>query len=835
MNRLWLLVPLLALAIRVANGRHGLADEALPVRLRVEPAALELLGPDCRHGVLVTAEYADGRTVDVTRLAELQAEPAGTVQIGHSDVNNAGQVRGLNDGQATLTARFGGQQAAIPVFVRQAGQGAAAPSFVHAIEPLLTRLGCNQGACHGKGTGQNGFRLSLRGYAPDWDHEWMTRELAGRRISHTRPTDSLLLRKPLNVAPHAGGRLISAGSREYQMLLDWIIAGAPGVIADEPLLESLAILPGSRVLRVNDEQQLLVQAKFADGRTQDVTWLAKFASNDPGVAEVSDQGLIRGLRHGETAIRVHFQGLVSVLIVTLPFEEPVDPSQLAARNNVVDEHVFAKLGALRIPPSSASSDDVFLRRACLDTIGRLPSLDEYRAFMADARPDKRARLVDGLLERPEWVDYWALRLGDLFQNRRERDHDVRGSKGVRAFHQWLRQQLADGRHWDQIARDVLTASGKTTDNPAVGYFVVTVGEQGQAENSEVTASVAQALLGTRIGCAQCHNHPLEKYTQDDFYHFAAFFAPVKFQRQEPHKGPTTLLMAPTEANRPLGVTQPRTGKLMVPQPLDRSSVTIAEGQDPRVPLAAWMTDPANEYFSGAMVNRLVRHFLGTGLVEPVDDLRASNPPSNPALWQALNQEFVGSQYNLKHLMRLLLNSRAYQLSAETLPANETDTRFYSHYYARRLEAETLLDAVCDATGVPEPFAGYPLGTRAQQLADPSLDSYFLSLFGRSNRVTACACERVGEVNLSQLLHLQNGETTQRKIESGEGRLATLLAACPDNNAAVQELFAVVLSRVPNEPEQAAIDSALREGESREAVFRDLFWALLNSKEFAFNH
>lgn len=714
------------------------------------------------------------------------------------------------------------------------------PSFLNDVMPLFTRLGCNQGACHGKGSGQNGFRLSLRGYAPEQDYEWLTREFDGRRVSATAPEESLLLRKPLGLAPHEGGTLFSVGSQPHQVLLAWLRAGMPGPRKTDPDVRKLVILPGNRTLRPGQQLQLAVRAEYSDGQTRDVTWLSKFDSNDPGMAEVDADGKVRIRRAGETAIRASFQGLVAVVIVTAPFDTPVEPGRLAPRNNFIDEHVFNKLAALRIEPSEVCGDAEFLRRAFLDTIGVLPTPAEVRAFQADKQPDRRARLIDRLLERPEFVDYWALQLGDLFQNRKERDHDVRGTKGVRAFHEWLRKQVAANRPWDELARDVLTATGNVNDNPAVGYFIVTVGEHQEPHRSEVAASVAQAFLGTRIGCAQCHNHPLEKYTQDDYYHFAGFFSRIRLQRHDWKSGKPTILHVrgknpkENEAKAPVGVVQPRTGEFLKPQPLDRSQPTITPGADPRVALAAWITDPKNEYFSGAMVNRLWRHFLGVGLVEPVDDLRASNPPTNPELWVALNKEFVAHRFDLKHLMRLILNSRTYQLAAATRPGNRADAKFYSHYYARRLPAEVLLDALSQSTGVPDHFPGYPVGLRAGQLPDPGLSSYFLSLFGRSERVTACACERNGEVTMPQLLHLQNGASVIEKIRSGEGRLAQFLKVSKAEDEIIEELFLASLSRWPADKERDAIRQALAEG-GKEEVFRDVFWALLNSKEFSFNH
>ncbi len=712
------------------------------------------------------------------------------------------------------------------------------PSFLNDVMPLFTRLGCNQGSCHGKGSGQNGFRLSLRGYAPELDFTYLTREFHGRRICLTDPDDSLLLRKPAGRAAHEGGKLFDTDSREYKVLLDWIKAGAPGPQKTDPEVRRLTVEPGQRTLRPEQDQQLTVRAEYSDGTTRDVTWLSKFDSNDAGVASVDAAGLVHINRNGETSLRISFQGLVTVALVTAPYDRPVDAERYKLRNNFIDNHVFAKLAVLKIEPSDLCDDAEFLRRAFLDTAGVLPTPDEVRTFLADKRADKRARLIDSLLDRPEYVDYWTLQLGDLLQNRKERDHDVRGTKGVRSFQDWIRKQVAANRPWDELARDVLTAKGASTDNPAVGYYVVTVGENQEAQRSEVVASSAQAFLGTRIGCAQCHNHPLEKYTQDDYYHFAGFFSLVKLDRKEPKAGPTTLLIAGQDRkpnNAPVGVVQPRTGQFLKPQPLDRTVMDIKPDDDPRVQLAAWITDPKNEYFSGAMVNRLWKHYLGVGLVEPVDDLRASNPPTNPELWQALNKEFVGHKYDLKHLARTILNSRTYQLASATRLTNQLDARFYSHYYARRLPAEVLMDALSQSTGVPDEFPGYPLGLRAGQLPDPTLKSYFLTLFGRSERVTACACERNGDVTMPQLLHLQNGEGVVNKIRSGDGRLTKLLKENKSAEQIVEELYLATLSRPPAEDVRKLVHQQLADGTDRGEVYRDLFWALLNSKDFSFNH
>ena len=766
---------------------------------------------------------------------------------------------------------------------------ASPPSYQQDVLPILTRFGCNQGACHGKLAGQNGFRLSLRGYAPDWYYDSITHEFFGRRIDRAAPANSLLVTKPAGISPHGGGKLFEPNSAASKVLTDWIAAGTPGIIPDEPVVQSITVSPGTQTMHPGETLQLTATAEYSNGQVRDITWLSQFFSNDPSVLEVSSDGLLKCLRSGESVVRVHFQGQVAVTTITSPFEQSVDAQLFAERRSFIDEHVFNKLAVLRIPPSPAAEDAVFVRRVFLDTIGTLPTPTEVQAFLNDQNPGKRTALIDTLLERPEFADYWTLILCDLLQNRKERDHDVRGSKGVRAMQAWVREQVETNRPWDEITRDVITASGDSVSQPQIGYYVVSIGEYRQVEDSEVVASVAQSFLGTRIGCAKCHNHPLERYTQDDYYHFAAYFGRMNFQRQESHKGATALMVATEEEARvqkQIGekearltalledqsnrqgaelealqkqiaelnqqlenerrqleelktriprVRQPRTNQQLAAQPLDRSETKIAPGQDPRELLAQWMTDPGNENFSGSMVNRLWRHFFAVGLVEPVDDLRISNPPSNRELWTALNQEFVSHKYDLRHIMRLILNSRTYQLSSATLKGNASERGFYSHYYVRRLPAEVFLDAISQSTMIPDSFPGYPVGMRAIQLPDSTVASPFLSMFGRSERVTACACERSGDVTLPQLLHLQCGDGLAQKFEDPVGRLKQIMNSFPDDKSAVEQIYLATLSRFPTIEEQASITAAFEGNEQREEAFRDLFWALLNTKEFAFNH
>ncbi len=763
------------------------------------------------------------------------------------------------------------------ICIARSAVAAEPTSFNNEVVPVLTRFGCNAGSCHGKLAGQNGFRLSLRGYAPELDHATITREALGRRINAASPEESLLVRKAANLIPHGGGQRLEPGGKAAKILTDWIAAGAPGPRRDEATLQRIEVSPSGSTLAIGESSQLTVTAIDSDGQRRDVTWLTQFASSDSGVLDAAPSGVVKALRHGESVVRASYKDQVEIATVTTPYAEPVDPQSYTERNNLIDDHVFQKLAALRIEPSPLCDDATFIRRASLDAIGTLPTASEVRDFLADTDSNKRTRLIERLFERPEFIDFWALQLGDLLQNRKERDHDVRGAKGVRAMHQWLRSRLAARASWRDIAMAVLLAKGSCDQEPAVGFYVVTVGEK-DADQSEVADSVAQAFLGTRIGCARCHNHPLEKYTQDDYYHFVSFFSRVTLDRKKPEDGGSELVVGTRhllnlqremqnkrvelqtlqqqnedaqkvdeamkriadlekqiDENRksPVEVSQPRTGQRLAPQPLDRSEHGIPPGDDPRQILANWLTDPRNEQFSGAMVNRLWKHFLSVGLVEPVDDLRATNPPSNRPLWNTLNQEFVSSGYDLRHVMRLIMNSRTYQLAADSHDSNFRDTQFYSHYYARRLSAEVLLDAICQATGVPEQFAGYPLGVRAIQVPDPGVDSYFLALFGRSERTTACACERKADVTLPQLLHLQNSDELYRKMKSPEGELAKICAAQSDDNAVIDWLFLSTIGRLPRDEQRGSVNELLKTGD-RQEVLLDVFWALLNSKEFTFN-
>ncbi len=758
------------------------------------------------------------------------------------------------------------------------GQIQSAPSFVNDVEPILTRFNCNSGGCHGKLAGQNGFRLSLRGYAPVEDYRSLNSDEFGRRLNTIEPDRSLLLMKATGRVAHGGGRLFNVGSSPFKTLRAWIEQGAPGPLADEAYVTGISATPEASTLVPGDHQSLVVHATYSDGTERDVTTLARFHSNDAAYVSVSADGNLAAIRNGEVSVVVSYQGLVDTVVVTMPYGNSINDDRFMSRNNEIDDHVMSKLKSLRLPPADLCDDATFLRRVMLDLIGTLPTGEEVRAFLSDNGERKRERLVDRLFERSEFVDHWTMQIADLLQNRKERDHDVRGVKGVRAMHDWIRKQVACNRPWNELVRDVLTASGPSDQNPAVGYYVVTVGEK-QAHESEVADSVAQAFLGMRIGCAKCHNHPLEKYTQDDYYHFIAFFSQVVLDRKPPTDGATVLVRSTRHLQdlerrlqneeqelsklqsdgvesakidekqerlnqlrseidgarqAPPVVNQPRTGMQMRPQGFDRQPVEISAGSDPRTRLADWLTDPSNQAFAGAIVNRLWKHFFSVGLVESVDDLRDTNPPTNRPLYDYLTAEFVASNYDLRYLMKQMVLSRTYQLASDTTPENAKDSRFYSHYYAKRLPAEVMLDAICQATGVPENFQGYPQGTRAKQLPGPQIESYFLMTFGRSERVTACACERSADVTLSQLLHLQNSESLLAKFRDPSGNLVRWVAESKSTDGLLDELFLATYSRFPSDLERERLRIAFEQGDRAETA-TDLLWALLNAKEFAFNH
>jgi hypothetical protein len=734
-----------------------------------------------------------------------------------AEVDALGTVRPRRDGRTALVASYGGQEIRVPVTVTRV-KGAPAPRFLTEVMPILTHAGCNQGSCHGAASGKGGLKLSLLGYDPDADHEALTRASGGRRVSRVVPEQSLMLLKATASVAHKGGRRFAVGGPEYRLLRDWIAAGAPLPDTNEPRVARLEVLPPTRTLAVGQTQRFLVRAHYADGTTRDATPQTLFTAGDEQIASITPDGTATAVGPGEGPVVIRYQGLVAVARVVSPFGKPTPIEQRPA-TQPIDRLVSQKLAALGLQASGRCSDADFLRRAYLDVIGVPPTPEEARAFLWSRAPNKREALIDALLARPEFVDFWTLKWADILRA-------ARGSlseKGMYAFHRWIRQSVAENRPWDRFTQELLLSRGSPFDQGAANYFRVARRPEDLAETT------SQVFLGVRIQCARCHNHPYERWTQNQYYEMAAFFARVRSKRGEKPEENEVYLAADGEVNHP------KTGARVIPTALDAAPLPESYAGDRREALARWLTSAQNPFFTRSIVNRVWRHFLGRGLVEPVDDLRATNPPTNEALFDWLAEDFARGGFDLKHLMRAILLSETYQRASQTTANNARDDRYYSHYPFKRLSAEQLLDAIAAATGVPEKFDGFPLGTRAAQLPDSGVPSYFLELFGRPARQIACECERVSEPNVAQVLHLMNNAGLNGRIASDQGRVARLMAADRPPAALADELYLAALSRFPSPEEQRVAVAALTASKERRRTAEDLLWALVNSKEFLFNH
>lgn len=713
---------------------------------------------------------------------------------------------------------------------------AAAPSFRNTIQPILTRYGCAMGACHGAAAGQGGFRLSLRGFDDEGDWLSITRSANGRRVTLEDPARSLLLLKAVKAVPHKGDRRFEVNSPEYKAIVDWIAAGAPGPQADDPRIVALKVSHPHLVTQAGRTVPLKVTATFSDGREEDVTRWAKYNATHAGVATVDDFGVVKTTGTGEGTVSAWYLSQLAVATVTVPQPGPRDEAAFAAfrPRNFIDEHVRTKLRELNIPPSGRATDAEFLRRAFLDTIGVLPTPEETRAHLADTAADKRDRLIEALLQRSEFVDYWSHRWSDLLL--------VNGDKlmpqAMWAYYHWIRRHVAANTPWDDLVRDLLTATGSTLENGAGNFFIL------NDEPTKCAETVSVAFLGTSIGCAKCHNHPMEKWTYDQYYAFANLFARVRTKNGA--QAEERVLFSDTQGE----LVAPLTGKPQPPRPLDAATpVAMTATADRRAVLADWLTSKDNRLFQRAIVNRVWANFFGFGLVEAVDDLRVTNPASNEPLFAAACEHLVQQQFDLKALMRTILQSEAYQRSSLTVPENASDTRYGSHYVPRRLKAEVLLDTVSQVTAAPTTFKidrrnanrgtadSYPMGFRALQLPDSNIASYFLKSFGRADRVATCECERTNEPSMAQALHLANGDTLNQKLAQKNNRLDALLASKASDAQLVEEAYRLTLTRAPTEREQAKAAELLASArpEDRRATLEDLFWSLMSSKEFLFNH
>jgi hypothetical protein len=711
--------------------------------------------------------------------------------------------------------------------------GAQAVSFRNDVMAVLSRGGCNAGACHGNQNGKGGFKLSLRGEDPTADFAALTRDALARRTDAHRPADSLLLLKATASVPHEGGRRFTADSPEYDILRRWVAAGTPADAPDTPRLKALEATPAEAFLvEPADRVKLRVRAVFDRGGVRDVTRLAVYEPSNP-LTTVGADGEARRQGFGETAVLVRYlDRQATVRLAWVPARKGF-VWQDVPEANYVDKHVFTKLRALRMRPSDLCTDGVFLRRAYLDTLGVLPAADEARSFLADRDPDKRRRLIDRLLRRPEFADFWALKWCDLLRS----EEKTLDRKGVAVLHHWVRRAIDEGRPLNEFARDLIAAHGSTYAEPPANFYRALRDPQARAE------AVAQVFLGVRLQCARCHNHPFDRWTQDDYYGLAAFFPRVQYRVVENRRrdnldthefdGEQVVWLA-----REGEVKHPRTGAVVRPR-LPGSAEAIDPDSDRLRALADWVARPDNPYFARAQVNRVWYHLMGRGLVDPLDDFRASNPPANGPLLDALTADFVAHHFDLRHLVRTILESRTYQLSAVPNDTNRDDETNFSHALVRGLQAEQLLDALGAVTGAPVKFSGFPEGTRAGELPGvrgprerrTADGERFLRAFGKPERSLTCECERSEDTTLGQAFQMMSGELLQRLLSEPDNRLGRLLKSGRPDRDIVEELYLAALSRPPSEKERRAAEALLARAKDRRAALEDLAWGLLNAKEF----
>ena len=789
--------------------------------LAVLPAEIKLTGPEARQNLLVV--QTEGTLVT-------QSVRSGIVwSTGDERIARVvdGIVVPVGDGSTTILARVEGKSAAATVTVEKFAQPHQW-SFRNHVQSILSKTGCNSGACHGAAAGKNGFKLSLRGYDPEHDFYSITHQARGRRVTPDDPGRSLILTKPTAAIPHKGGQRFSEDSFEYRVVSEWIAQGLPAPTATDPRIQKLEILPSASRLKAGAELSMIVVAHFDDGHTEDVTAWAKYTATNLTVCAVDDQGQVKVSGSGEGAIVAWYLAQNATATVTVPYVQSV-PSDLfseSPRANFVDELVMEKLQALNMAPSPRSDDAEFLRRAFLDTIGVLPTVDEVRSFLSNQDAGKRGRVIEDLLARPEYVDYWAYQWSDLLLLTGNRLRP----EAIKTYYKWIREQVADNTPWDKFARSVILSQGSTFENGAANFYAL------HQDPQDMVETTSMAFLGMSIQCAHCHDHPNEKWTNDDYYGMVSLFARVRgkgwggdFRSGD---GNRTIFLADQGE-----VLQPRTARPQPPKPLDGIAISFDEPGDRREHLANWLTSAENPYFAKSIVNRIWANYFGRGLVDAVDDLRLTNPASNEKLLARLAQDLVRNQYDLKSIMRLILNSEAYQRSHQILKWNEADQRFQAHSQPRRLKAEVMLDAISQVTGVPTVFKDQPANTRAIQLPDASVASYFLDAFGRPERVLTCTCERSDEPSMTQVLHLLNGKTIQEKLESKEGRVASLLQSNISNDEIIETVYLAALSRYPTATERQELGQ-LFEGspiEEKRAIVEDLFWSILTSKEFLFQH
>jgi hypothetical protein len=778
------------------------------------PPAIDLTGPNARQKIVVELQDASGFLGQLNDAELTSSDPAVAV------VEN-GFVVPKRNGNTKITAKTpsGAAEAVVVVHGMEKPQEW---SFRNHVQSVLTKSGCNSGACHGAIAGKNGFRLSLRGFDADGDYAVLAKQANGRRIDVNEPGRSLMLLKPTAKVTHGGGERLKPGSSDFNVLADWIAAGAAPPRADDPSVASVEIFPKAVRLVPGNQQQFIVRAVWTNGRIEDVTHWTKYTATNAEVAQINDDGKASGMGYGEGAIVAWYQNKLAVATVSAPYPQQLKPGPIASANeHFIDRLVNEKLRSLGIPSSPTCTDGEFIRRASLDSIGVLPTAEEVRSFLADTAPDKRTKLIDRLLDRPEFVDYWSYRWSDLLLVNSEKLTPA----AAWSYYGWIRRHVAAETPWDEIVRDLLTAQGEALENGAVNFYML------HKEPTELVETISTAFMGMPLNCCRCHNHPMEKWTNDEYYGFLNLVARVKHKNGDKEGGGTVFVVSAGD------IVQPRSGKVLPPKPLDAKPLAIDDPTDRRIELASWLVSPKNPYFTRSIANRVWANFMGFGLVEKVDDMRLTNPASNDALLAALSKNLADERYNLKALMKSIMTSAAYQRSSVPLPGNKDDRRFYSRYYPRRLMAEVLLDAASQVTAAPTAFPNYPAGWRALQLPDSNVASYFLDKFGRPERIITCDCERTSEPSVVQVLHLSNGDALNKKLSASGNAIDASMKSGKPIETIVDDLYLAALARKPAAATAAEVVKLYREtpAAERRKLLEDVYWGVLSSKEFLFNH
>ncbi len=738
-----------------------------------------------------------------------------------ASVDTTGYVMAIGNGSTIVRVAHPDGKLEIRVKVAGVGAGGRSVDFRTEVVPLLSKLGCNAGGCHGKASGQNGFKLSLFGFDSDFDYAAIVREARGRRVFAASPDHSLFLLKGAGRVPHGGGKRLNPNSADYQVIRQWIVAGAPASAPDTPVVRKLRVTPSDHSLKRDSQQQIAVLAEYSDGSIRDVTRQSEFVSNLDVVASVDSTGLVKSHQlSGEAAIMTRHMGHVAVFRAMVPHGEPLTAIPEFKPINYVDELAVAKWKKLGLRPSPSVDDVTFLRRITVDVCGRLPTPAEVRAFIADSATDKRTKLVDRLLDSPDYPAYFALRWGSILRNSNLAGAD----QAAYAFHGWIKDNIARNRPYDEFVRGIIAAAGEWQDAPAINWYWQNRDDQ----LHQITADVAQIFLGVRLQCAKCHHHPYERWGQADYYGLAGFFTRLG---RKSFGQPPPYFASPTVQS---GERDPLTGKSPEPKYPDGDSPKFTSEDDPRHGLVDWMVKPENPFFARALVNRLWGHFLGRGLFQEVDDQRDTNPPSNPELLDALAKKFVAKKFDVKHMIRTIVTSRVYQLSSTPSEHNKDDRQNFARYYARRMPAEVFLDAVNQATSSKAGFSGVGTNGRAVDLPHEGFGSYFLDTFDRPKRVTVCECERSSGATLSQVLLLANSDEIENKIGAADGRVSKLVAEKKSIAESIEELYLSAFSRQPTDAEKNKTTAFVDQQANKQQALEDVLWALLNSKEFMFN-